>query len=301
MPEGAYNVRVVETRRSREIWMYGKRHVPDTTPKVRRPSRPLDELEPHELLEREIRRRKYYKDRQHIIRRLVDRNYVDGLSKFVTLTYAEAPDWGRKFRSLPEAYRWIQGEWDLDTGRFVGGHLAEFQAYLDRCTADFEDFIAVLRELKGEPIQYLCVWEIQAERLEKHGDLVLHWHFMGFNMPYVAKDVLRRLCWKDRGFVDIQLIQDKTAAGRYVAKYFGKGFVEGGRFGRRAYRRSRGVCNPDEWVDDLDAEQVQCAIESLGECYGNEYQTPMGEAIRYFSVPLDDGLDSGKERLRSSR
>lgn len=296
MSEGGYNVRVKETPQHREIWLYGKTHVPDATPKVRRPARKLSELDPGERFERELRRRKYYTDRRQVIRRLVDTNYVHEVSKFVTLTYELAPDWGRKFKDLAEAYRWIEGEWDWDAGGWVGGHLEEFQAYVDRCTADFKDFMARLRYTKDEPVEYLAVWEIQEERLEEYGDLVLHWHFIGFNLPYTSKRWLQKV-W-GLGIADIRLIKDARAAGHYVSKYFGKGFVEGGRFGRRAYRRSRRVRNPVEWVDELDADQVECVVDGLGETlYDYEYQTPMGETIRYLSVPLR-GSDPVKESER---
>lgn len=298
MSEEGYNVRVVQTPRHREIWLYGKKHVPDTTPKVRLPARKPSELDAGERFERELRRRKYYVDRRQVIRRLVDSNYVHGVSKFVTLTYADPPDFGRKFHDLAEAYRWIEGEWDWEAGAFVGGHLEEFQAYLDRCTADFKDFMARLRYDKDEPVEYLAVWEIQGERLEEYGDLVLHWHFIGFNLPYVSKRWLQQI-W-GHGIADIRLIKNAARAGTYVSKYFGKALVENGRFGRRAYRRSRGVRNPDGWLDLLDAEQVECVVDGLGETlYDYEYSTPMGESIRYVSIPLD-GLDAVKEPVRPS-
>jgi hypothetical protein len=251
----SYNVRAVVTPRHKEIWVYGKPHSKSGSLRLRKKPRKFEDLDEFEQLESRIRRERYYKDRLQVIRRLIDCNYVHGKSKFCTFTYRD-PE-----KTDPVA-----------------------------CGEDWEDFIARLRyhmETKHglvEDIEYFKVWEIQKKRGRVHGDWVVHWHAVLFNMPFLKKKVLQDL-W-GLGIVDIRAIEDANAAGDYVSKYVGKAMAENSRSKRKSYTVSRGLKRPVEWTASLDAEELACVVDGLGPepLYDYTYGTPLGESIRYLSV-----------------
>jgi len=275
-PEGSYhyNGRVVETPRHVELWLYGKRHYHDDTPKASKPRRKFEDMDDFEQMRALIRREKYYKDRLHVIRRLVDCNYVPGRSKFLTLTYADGS------KTDP-----------------------------DECWTDFRDFIARLRywlrEKRGhdDEVPYLAVWEVQKERGATYGDFTVHWHVLLFDMGYLDQARIQDI-W-GLGIVDIRAIRKAKAAGDYVSKYISKAMAENSRRKRKAYYVSRGLKRPGENVFHLSGETVDERVrQALAEVasekgydvatgegwagdvlFENSYETPMGETVRYLSLP----------------
>jgi hypothetical protein len=258
-----YNVRVVDTPRHKEVWMYSKTHVKSETQRLRKPVRKFEDLDEFEQLRSRVRREKYYKDRLQKLRRLIDCNYTTGenvagvkvMSKFLTLTYADG--------SKTDA---------------------------SECWSDFRDFIARLRyhlETKRgypEEIQYLAVWEIQKKRGVKHGDFAVHWHVLLFNTPYLDQYRLQKV-W-GLGIVDIRAIKNPKAAGDYVSKYVGKAMAENSRAKQKAYRCSKGLKRPGEFVAELTAEELACVVDGAGDfLHDYEYGTPLGETVRYLSMP----------------
>lgn len=276
-----HNVKVVETPKHTEFWFYGKMHSKSETLKVSKPRRRFEDMDDFDQLVSMIRKKKSISRRLQDLRRLVECNYVRGKSKFLTLTYGDAS------RTDP-----------------------------DECKSDLKDFIARLRyrlevrEGKGERVQYIAVTEIQNKRGRKYGDYVVHWHVLLFNMDFLKKKEFQAI-W-GRGNVWIEAIDDAGAAADYVTKYVGKELEQNSRRYKRAWLASRGLERPAEGTWELEGSSDEQLARFLADAreregwdgemvYDYEYSTPLGESIRYVSIPRGPSVRPARRKRRPGR
>lgn len=250
-----FRVKYVETPYGVEAWDYGAGERGGVivgwspggsiTRDARRCYDELDEMERHDS---DVRRRKYYTDRRHFIRRLVECNYVSGKTKFMTLTYADA------------AFS--------DT---------------DACGPSFRYFVKKLRKRMGRQVKYVAVPEVQEKRRATYGDVVVHWHLIVFNMGYLPWRELMTM-W-GHGRVDIRELSGVTQVGRYVAKYVGKALAENGQRHKKAYWCSKGLVRPQEgylrFEDDTGFEEWLHSVGLDRPDWSSSYATPEGETVVY--------------------
>ena len=211
-----FRVKCIETPYALEAWDYGDGErggvVVGWSPPgrssrdARRSFHELDEMEQHDS---NVRRRNYYEDRKHFIRRVVECNFIPRKTKFMTLTYASA--------------------------RFSD---------TDACGPSFRYFVKKLRTRMGSQVKYIAVPEVQEKRREAFGETVIHWHLIVFNMGYLPWRELVEL-W-GHGRVDIRDLTGVSQVGRYVAKYMGKALAENGRRHKKAYWCSKDLSRPRE-------------------------------------------------------
>lgn len=254
MPE-VFQVKVIETPYAVEAWDYGvgeRGGVMVGWSPLRRAShggrRSYEELDDIERHDSDVRRKKYYEDRKHFIRRLVECNYVPRKTKFMTLTYADA--------------------------RFSD---------TDACGPSLKYFMKKLRDRMGKQVKYIAVPEVQEGRRERYGDVVVHWHLIVFNMGYLPWRELMEL-W-GHGRVDIRDLTDVRQVGRYVAKYVGKALAENGQRHKKAYWCSKGLSRPAEsYLRFRDYDDFQSWLEASGldrPDWGGGYRTVYGEPVVY--------------------
>lgn len=250
-----FRVKFIETPYAMEAWDYGTGErggvvvgwspAGGTSRDARRSYDELDDMERHDS---DVRRRKYYADRKHFIRRVVECNYVPGKTKFVTLTYADA--------------------------RFSD---------TDACGSSFRYFVKKLRKRMGRQVKYIAVPEVQEKRRATYGDVVVHWHLIVFNMGYLPWRELMAM-W-GHGRVDIRDLSEVGQIGRYVSKYVGKALAENGQRHSKAYWCSQGLIRPKEtylqFSGEIDFEDWLGRTGLDRPDWQSGYNTPYGESVVY--------------------
>ena len=88
-----YNLKIIETDEKIEVWKYdvpihsNYKMVDMDIDNLER--RKFEQLSYQEKAESFLRKQKYYRNKMHDIRRLIEMNYVSDFTKFVTLTFSE--------------------------------------------------------------------------------------------------------------------------------------------------------------------------------------------------------------------
>ena len=182
----AYNVKIIETPTTKEIWLYNEPilYVTDkeTDKKEKRTRKSYDELSAQKQYDSLKRKQNHYQSMRWEIARLVDCNF-DHHTKFITLTF--------KQNIVDVAYA-----------------NNEFKKFIKRLNY-------FLYKQNTQELKYIATWEKQ-----KRG--AIHYHIIFFDFPFVRKRDLETL-WS-HGFVDIKKIHvdSKENMGRYISKYFSK-------------------------------------------------------------------------------
>ncbi len=187
-----YNVKVIETPTSIEVWEYFEKPVFYTSKQHKEKNNNLDELlkldndkkqkttlEEYDSLKR---RQKHYEQMRWDIARIVDCNF-DNNTKFITLTFKE----------------------NIEDIEYTNNEFSKFMRRLNY----------QIYKTKKQQLKYLAVWEKQ-----KRG--AIHYHIIFFDLPYIKNKDLKEI-W-GHGFVKINKIDvdSKDNRGRYVSKYFSK-------------------------------------------------------------------------------
>lgn len=122
-----YNIKIIETEDKIEVWKYG---IPirtgyklDELENEATPRRKLDDMSTDEVVAAYKRKVKYYREKRHEIRRLVEMNYKADYTKFVTLTFAEQIE-------------------DVEEANYI-----------------FNKFVKRLKYNLKKPVAYLATWE----------------------------------------------------------------------------------------------------------------------------------------------
>lgn len=122
-----YNLKIIETDEKIEVWKYdvpihsNYKMVDMDIDNLER--RKFEQLSYQEKAESFLRKQKYYRNKMHDIRRLIEMNYVSDFTKFVTLTFSEQIE-------------------DVEKANYM-----------------FNKFIKRLKYNLGKSIKYIAVWE----------------------------------------------------------------------------------------------------------------------------------------------
>ena len=214
----AYNVRRIETKFFTEFWEYETPILRGRKEKKRRfekddlnsekktkVAEKIVDLEKLRISEK--RREKWYKNKRFEISRIIDCNYEQGRSKFVTLTFKE------NLVDLSVANK-------------------EFRKFIKRLSYNLYNHEAKL--------QYIAVWERQ-----KRG--AIHYHLVLFDVPYLANAKLARIWRhgfvKIRHVKMEKEIDSIENVGRYISKYFEKNAMDTPR-GTKVFFRSHNLVEP---------------------------------------------------------
>lgn len=204
-----YNVKIIETPTSIEIWEYIDKPVVFT---VKAEKEKKSEIELSECKEEKTasehydalkRKQKHYENMRWVIARIVDCNF-DDKTKFITLTFKENID-------------------DITYTNY------EFNKFIKRLNFS-------LYGTKKQQLRYLAVWEKQ-----KRG--AIHYHIIFFDLPFIKNKDLQEI-W-GHGFIKINKIDvdSKDNRGRYVSKYFSKD-IDDKNYKQKAFFKSQNLKLP---------------------------------------------------------
>jgi hypothetical protein len=208
-----FNLKILETPTTFEIWEYGSTPVLHNVDESERASD--DDCEEDAAVKNvEIpaknfydalkRREHHYKELRWHIARIIDCNF-DGRTKFMTLTFRENK------QDVSEA------------------------------NTDFKKFIKRLNyrlyKSKIQKLKYLAVWERQ-----KRG--AVHYHIVFFDLPFIKVNDLEKI-W-GHGFVKLNKVDvdSRDNIGRYISKYFCKS-AEEKDYKQKAFFKSRNLLLPE--------------------------------------------------------
>lgn len=212
-----YNVKIIETPTSIEIWEYLDKPVIYTVKTEKEKEKELDiqeykeEKTASEYYNALKRKQKHYENMRWAIARIIDCNF-DDKTKFMTLTFKE----------------------NIDDVAYTN---YEFNKFIKRL--NFYQYNSKKQQLK-----YLAVWEKQ-----KRG--AIHYHVIFFDFPYIKHEDLQKV-W-GHGFIKINKVDvdSKDNRGRYVSKYFSKNIDERD-YKQKAFFKSQNLKMPQ--IDYLKIE-----------------------------------------------
>lgn len=204
-----YNVKIIETPTSIEIWEYIDKPIIFT---VKAEKEKKSEIELSEYKEEKTaseyydalkRKQKHYENMRWVIARIVDCNF-DDKTKFITLTFKDNID-------------------DITYTNY------EFNKFIKRLNFS-------LYGTKKQQLRYLAVWEKQ-----KRG--AIHYHIIFFDLPFIKNKDLQEI-W-GHGFIKINKIDvdSKDNRGRYVSKYFSKD-IDDKNYKQKAFFKSQNLKLP---------------------------------------------------------
>ena len=204
-----YNVKIIETPTSIEIWEYIDKPVIFT---VKAESEQKKELDIQEFKEEKTasehydalkRKQKHYENMRWVIARIVDCNF-DNRTKFMTLTFKD----------------------NIEDITYTN---CEFNKFIKRLNFS-------VYKTKKQQLKYLAVWEKQ-----KRG--AIHYHIIFFDLPYIKNKELQEI-W-GHGFIKINKIDvdSKENRGRYVSKYFSKD-IDDKNYKQKAFFKSQNLKLP---------------------------------------------------------
>lgn len=170
------------------------------------------------------------------IRQLINTNYVEGKSSFLTLTFKE------NMTDYDLAFKY----WDL-----------------------FKKKVEYRLKIK---LQYVGVVEFQNANKEVSGRNSIHFHIALFNVDFIKHELLYELWNKSvPGGVHIKGIKDADNVGAYLTYYMGKDmddFFDNEYKGKKRYFKSRGLKDPvevfynkQEYIQDK--EQIESLLNSV--------------------------------------
>lgn len=212
-----YNVKVIETPTSIEVWEYLDKPVIYTVKTGKEKKKELDiqeykeEKNASEYYDALKRKQKHYENMRWVIARIIDCNF-DDKTKFMTLTFKE----------------------NIDDVAYTN---YEFNKFIKRLNF-------YLYNSKKQQLKYLAVWEKQ-----KRG--AIHYHVIFFDFPYIKHEDLQKV-W-GHGFIKINKVDvdSKDNRGRYVSKYFSKNIDERD-YKQKAFFKSQNLKMPQ--IDYLKTE-----------------------------------------------
>lgn len=198
-----YNKRVIESGNQTETWIFEELQSYDLN--IRRNDSDgvfVPASEEH----KQEQRRKYRKNLQHEVRRLINENYKPGRTSFMTLTFKE----------------------DIEDLKEANKKLSNF-------------FKRLQYKVGNNKLKYIWCWEIQENgKRAKAGKKVIHYHVVLFDIGFIPHKDLTKL-W-GHGFVTINAIDGKLDnignVGRYITKYFAKTFEETNLYNTRYWNKS---------------------------------------------------------------
>ena len=212
-----YNVKIIETPTSIEVWEYLDKPVIHTVKTEKEKKKELDiqeykeEKNASEHYDALKRKQKHYENMRWVLARIIDCNF-DDKTKFMTLTFKE----------------------NIDDVAYTN---YEFNKFIKRLNF-------YLYNSKKQQLKYLAVWERQ-----KRG--AIHYHVIFFDFPYIKHEILQKV-W-GHGFIKINKIDvdSKDNRGRYVSKYFSKNIDERD-YKQKAFFKSQNLKMPQ--IDYLKVE-----------------------------------------------
>ncbi len=212
-----YNVKIIETPTSIEVWEYLDKPVIHTVKTEKEKKKELDiqeykeEKNASEHYDALKRKQKHYENMRWVLARIIDCNF-DDKTKFMTLTFKE----------------------NIDDVAYTN---YEFNKFIKRLNF-------YLYNSKKQQLKYLAVWEKQ-----KRG--AIHYHVIFFDFPYIKHEILQKV-W-GHGFIKINKVDvdSKDNRGRYVSKYFSKNIDERD-YKQKAFFKSQNLKMPQ--IDYLKVE-----------------------------------------------
>jgi rep protein len=202
------------------------------TSKERRSFNDLTTREKIESLEKKMR---YYKEKKFEIRRYIDCNYVDNMSSFLTLTFAE------NIKDVARANK-------------------EFTNFIKRLKRYLEKNYDI-------DLKYIATWETQQRG-------AIHYHIVLFNVPFLKKSMIQNEIWK-LGFVQINKIssdvkkENKVAV--YITKYFAKDIEKKSEY-KKSYFKSQNLIKPKEVKKQIDYDSMNDIVTAKDVVYVKEFK-----------------------------
>ena len=144
-----YDTKIIETNENIEVWYYEEPIANDFKLSSEKTRRSFDELSGVEKVASIKRREKYYQNKRHEIKRLVECNF-DRRTVFLTLTQ-------NKNSPIKES---------IDVGNL------EFQKFVKR----LKRYLA--KNHKNSKLKYIATWERTKKGL-------IHYHIILFSFPYI--------------------------------------------------------------------------------------------------------------------
>lgn len=230
----AYNVKIIETPYTKEVWIYDSPILYQTKKeKALEPNtarKNYDELSAMKQYDSLKRKQLHYKQMRWTISRLVDCNF-DIKTKFMTLTFQD----------------------NISEITYTN---MEFSKFIKRLTYH-------IYNQKRQILKYIATWEKQ-----KRG--AIHYHIIFFDFPYIQKKQLEDI-W-GHGFVHINQIDvdSRENRGRYVSKYFMKD-LELKEHKQKAFFKSQNLKHPTEQRLALDDASIAALTEHETVVFSKEY------------------------------
>ena len=216
-----YNKRIVQTSSYLEIWEYDKPIKFGFTKKAK----PLHKKNESDELSRYKRLAKTRQNAKHELMRLIDTNYCDKTTKFLTITTKDNIQDRQEFNIL-------------------------FDKFMKRLNYN-------VFKSKKKLLKYVAV-------LEKQKRGAYHAHILLFNLPYIPYEKLQKIWKLGSVWINKVDIDSKDKRGRYITKYMEKGIAQEllENKGKKSYYSSNNLDRPtqlrildDDSIDDLVADK----------------------------------------------
>lgn len=216
-----YNKRIVQTSSYLEIWEYDKPIKFGFTKKAK----PLNKKNESDEFSRYKRLAKTRQNAKHELMRLIDTNYCDKTTKFLTITTKDNIQDRQEFNII-------------------------FDKFMKRLNYN-------VFKSKKKLLKYVAV-------LEKQKRGAYHAHILLFNLPYISYEKLQKIWKLGSVWINKVDIDSKDNRGRYITKYMEKGIAQEllENKGKKSYYSSNNLDRPtqlrildDDSIDDLVADK----------------------------------------------
>lgn len=224
-----YNKKIIQTSSYIEVWEYEKpiRYGFSKKDQFLYRKNESDELTRYKRLA------KTRQNARHELMRLIDTNYCDKTTKFLTLTTQENIQNRQEFNLL-------------------------FDKFMKRL--NYNTF-----KSKKKLLKYVAV-------LEKQKRGAYHIHILLFNLPYIPYEKLQKIWKLGSVWINIVDIDSKDNRGKYITKYMEKGIAQEllEHKGKKSYYSSNNLTKPTQ-LRILDDESIDNLVSDKHIAYQNEY------------------------------
>ncbi|MEQ9763577.1 rolling circle replication-associated protein [Streptococcus jiangjianxini] len=229
-----YNKRIVETSSYIEVWSYEKPIAYGFEKKKRAyKNNGSDDVTKYKRL------LKSRYSAKHELMRLIDTNFIDNTTKFLTITTKDNIQDRSQFNSM-------------------------FDKFMKRLNY-------YVFKTKQKKLKYVAVIEKQ-----KRGSL--HAHILLFNLPYIPHEILLKTWGNGSVWINKVAVDSKENRGRYITKYMEKGLGQEllENKGKKSYYSSKNLVRPKE-LRIFDKENIEDLVDDKLIVYQNEYISKVKE------------------------
>ncbi|MGT2750542.1 rolling circle replication-associated protein [Streptococcus orisasini] len=224
-----YNKRIIQTSSYIEVWEYEKPIKYGFSKK----DKPMYKKNESDERSRYKRLAKTRQNARHELMRLIDTNYCEKMTKFLTITTKENIQSRQEFNLL-------------------------FDKFMKRL--NYHAF-----KSKKKLLKYVAV-------LEKQKRGAYHAHILLFNLPYIPYKKLQKIWTLGSVWINLVDIDSKDNRGRYITKYMEKGITQEilEHKGKKSYYSSKNLTKPTQ-LRILDDESIDNLVSDKHIAYQNDY------------------------------